>query len=70
MKTNKSGSDVIYPCRIPREVFQQVQDLADARDLSASQVIRAALKQMVRVDENAARLAKKRDNGFRRSPEK
>jgi predicted transcriptional regulator len=41
------NKDVIYPCRIPAEIFSRVRQLAEDRDLSASQVIRLALRQVL-----------------------
>jgi predicted transcriptional regulator len=48
MKTKKQNDDyVVYSCRISREVFEQVKAWAEERDLSASYVIRRALKRLV-----------------------
>ena len=51
MKASKA--DVIYPCRIPRDLFRRVRQLAEQRDLSASQVIRLALRKIVEMDQSS-----------------
>jgi predicted transcriptional regulator len=53
MKTKKQSEYINYSCRISREVFEQVKAWAEARDLSASYVIRLALKRMIQAEKAA-----------------
>lgn len=57
MKIRKRGKDVIYPVRIPREVFKQAQEIAISLDLSTCQLIRAALRETIRRNESDRALA-------------
>ena len=54
MKTGKKPKVIIYPCRIPREMFERVQRIAEERDLKISQIVRAALRQALAVRQEDA----------------
>lgn len=46
MRTRKT-KDVIYPVRIPRDVFERAKEIARELDLSTCQLIRAALRERI-----------------------
>ena len=50
--------DVIYPLRIARGDFKRAQEIAERMDLSASQLIRAALREKITNDDNKRRQEK------------
>jgi len=55
MKISKRDSkDVIYPVRIPREVFFRAKEIAEALDLSTCQLIRAALRERILAEDKGA----------------
>jgi hypothetical protein len=64
MKLRKS-KDVIYPCRIPREVFAIAKDIAASLDLSTCQLIRAALREKITAEK---RMNKQPRTGGRLEP--
>jgi hypothetical protein len=54
MKIRKRNKDIIYPVRIPQEVFKQAREIAISLDLSTCQLIRAALRETIRRNEERA----------------
>jgi len=46
-QVKRESKDVVYPVRIPREVFSAAKEIADKLDLSTSQLIRAALRDKI-----------------------
>ena len=43
----KGENEVVYPLRMPREVYQRAQQIAADHDLSTAQLIRLAVRRVV-----------------------